>query len=128
MDYDTAVGTYIRIRDEVDAAEARCKEEVAGLKEQMNALSAWLQLKSEQDGLEKVSTKHGLVYWSTIGQASVADRSAFMDFVRETGAFELLETRCSKTAVQQYLEANDRLPPGVNYRTIRQINVRRSGK
>jgi hypothetical protein len=39
----------------------------------------------------------------------------------------LLEVRVSKTAVEQFREANDdEIPPGVNLRVERVVNVRRS--
>jgi hypothetical protein len=57
----------------------------------------------------------------------VADRDAFLHgFVIPNEAWEFLENRVSKSAVEQFKEANNDLPPGLNWREERVVNIRRS--
>jgi hypothetical protein len=56
----------------------------------------------------------------------VADPEAFMKHVIENEEWSLLEKRVAKGAVEQYKEANGDIPPGVNYREERVVNIRRS--
>jgi hypothetical protein len=38
----------------------------------------------------------------------------------------MLERRASKSAVEQYRDTNDELPPGLNWREEITVNIRRS--
>jgi hypothetical protein len=49
-----------------------------------------------------------------------------MTHVRENDDWALLEVRASKSAVEQYRENNNDLPPGISMREERVVNVRRS--
>jgi hypothetical protein len=50
-----------------------------------------------------------------------------MEHVKSNEDWGLLEVRVSKTAVEQYREQHDDdLPPGVNIREERVVNVRRT--
>jgi len=56
----------------------------------------------------------------------VADKDAFMTHVKSNEDWQLMEIRCSKTAVEQYKAEHDDLPPGVTWRAERAVNIRRS--
>jgi hypothetical protein len=56
----------------------------------------------------------------------VADKEAFLTYVRTHEAFELLDLRANKTAVEEFVAANADLPPGVNWNTQRTVNFRQS--
>jgi hypothetical protein len=78
-------------------------------------------------GMDSVKTEHGTAYTAVRTTASVADREAFMEFVKANEEWSLLEVRASKTAIEQFRDSNnDELPPGVNIRSERVVNIRRS--
>ena len=86
----------------------------------------FLQKAFDAAGLDSAKTSAGTAYTSTRTTASVADKDSFMDFVKANSEWHLLETRCSKTAVEQFKEVNGEVPPGVNWREERVVNIRRS--
>lgn len=93
----------------------------------MDKLEAKLLDVFNQTGMDSVKTEFGTAYASTRTTASVADRDAFMDFVKGKQEWSLLEVRVNKTAVDQFRSANDdELPPGINVREERVVNIRRS--
>ena len=124
MDYNKAVKAYIDLRDQVADIEREAKERVAGVKEKMEKLSIWIEQQASKDGLEKVPTKYGTVFWTVVDSCSVQNSTAFFDFVRENEAWELLEKRASKLAVRDYIQTHNNLPPGIDYSTRKSINVR----
>jgi hypothetical protein len=128
MTYEKAMRAYLGLRTQLEQKEAAHKAEVAAIKSQMVDLETWITMKAGEDGTDTVKNEHGTVYWSTHASATVASRDAFMTFVKENDAFELLENRVSKAAVKAYMEANDGLvPPGVNFTTVRVFNLRKAG-
>jgi hypothetical protein len=117
---------YIILRDKKSQLKADYEGKVAELQSVMDKIEAVLLKTFEESGIESVKTSAGTAYRSTRTQASVADWDAFFGFVKENESWEMLERRCSKAAVEQYRAANDDLPPGLNWREERVVNIRRS--
>ena len=55
-----------------------------------------------------------------------SDQEVFKNFIKENEEWSLMEVRAAKLAIEQYKTANGDLPPGVNYREERVVNIRRS--
>ena len=126
MKLSEAVSIYIKMRDK----KAQMKEEfdasVAPLNEKMEKLEAKLLDVFNKTGMDSVKTEFGTAYTTTRVTASVADREIFMTHVKENDDWAMLEVRASKSAVEQYRETNNDLPPGISLREERVVNVRRS--
>jgi hypothetical protein len=77
-------------------------------------------------GIDSVSSRDfGVAYRTTRTSTSVADFEALLGHVKENEAWELIERRVNKTAVQEFVEEHGDLPPGVNMSSVQQINFRR---
>ena len=127
MKLSEAVSLYIQMRDKKAQMKADFEASVAPLTEKMDKLEAKLLDVFNKTGMDSVKTEFGTAYATTRTTASVADREAFMDYVKANEEWALLEVRTSKTAVEQYRSANDNeLPPGINLREERVVNIRRS--
>jgi phage host-nuclease inhibitor protein Gam len=127
MKLSEAVSLYIQMRDKKAQMKADFEASVAPLNEKMDKLEAKLLDVFNKTGMDSVKTEFGTAYATTRTTASVADREAFMEYVKANEEWALLEVRTSKTAVEQYRAANDNdLPPGVNLREERVVNIRRS--
>lgn len=126
MKCDELVQHYVRLRDKKAEMKATYDAETQKLDLVLEKIEQKLMAYFNETGLESVRTGAGTAYRSIKTTASVADRDIFLDFVRDHDAWELLETRAAKKAVEDYRAANDELPPGVNWSAVATINVRRS--
>ena len=127
MKLNELVGKYVQLRDQKAKIKAEYDAKVAAVDNVLDKIEAVLLKTFEDTGMESVKTEFGTAYKSVRTSASVADWDAFFAHVRENGAFELIERRCNKTAVEQFKAANDgQLPPGLNWREERVVNIRRS--
>jgi len=127
MKLSEAVSLYIKLRDQKAQMKADFEASIAPLTEKMDKLEAKLLEVFNQTGMDSVKTEFGTAYATVRTSASIADRDAFMEFVKAHEEWSLLEVRVSKTAVEQYRSANDdELPPGINVREERVVNIRRS--
>lgn len=127
MKLSDAVSLYIQLRDKKAQMKAEFEAQVAPLQEKMDKLEAKLLEVFNQTGMDSVKTEFGTAYATVRTTASIADKDAFMDFVKSKQEWSLLEVRASKTAVEQFRSANDdQLPPGINIREERVVNIRRS--
>jgi phage host-nuclease inhibitor protein Gam len=126
MKLSEAVSIYIKMRDKKAQMKAEFDASVAPLNEKMEKLEAKLLDVFNKTGVDSVKTEFGTAYTTTRVTASVADREIFMTHVRENDDWALLEVRAAKSAIEQYRETNNDLPPGVSIREERVVNVRRS--
>lgn len=127
MKLNELVEKYIQLRDKKAAIKAEYDAKVADVDNVLDKIEAVLLKTFDEAGMDSVKTSSGTAYKSLRTSASVADWDAFWSYVQQNGAFEMIERRCNKTAVEQHKSANDgQLPPGLNWREERVVNVRRS--
>ena len=122
---DEVVATYIKLRNKKDAIEAETKDRIKGIKEKLEQIEAWVKEQADVQGVTSFKTKHGTAFLTTTDYANVADWDSVLEFIRENEAFDMLEKRISKIAVRGYIEANKEVPPGVNYGTKLEVNIRK---
>jgi hypothetical protein len=126
MNYEIAVERYLNVRKEIDEMEREHKASKAKLTEKLVALENWITAKAQEDGLETIKTPYGTGYWSTHHTATVGSREEFFRFCAEHNAWDMVESRASKTGVKSYIEANGAPPPGVNFSSNRVFNLRKA--
>ena len=126
MQIDELIGKYIKIRDAKAEEESKHKEHMKRFNNAMTKIEQMLLSEFNETGQESAKTPHGTAYRSVRVAAKVADRDSFLAFVRESDGWDFLESRVNKTAVQEYMDEHDELPPGVNVSRSVTINIRRS--
>ena len=125
VNVDDVVATYMKLRSQKEAIEAEVKDRVSTIKAKMEKLEAWIKEQADIQGVTSFKTKHGTAFLTTTDYANVGDWDAVLDFIRTQEAFDMLEKRISKIAVRGYIEANKAVPPGVNYGTKLEVNIRK---
>ena len=126
MKMSELVAMYIQLRDKKAEYKAEYEVKVAKIEENLGKIEAKLLQVFEESGMDSVKTEAGTAYKSTRVSVTTGDKDAFMEFVRTNDEWPLLEVRPSKSAVEQYREQHDDLPPGINWRAEQVVNIRRS--
>jgi hypothetical protein len=127
MKLSEAVTLYIQLRDKKAQMKSDFDASVAPINDKMEKLEAKLLDVFNKTGMDSVKTEFGTAYTAVRTTASVADREAFMEFVKANEEWSLIEVRAAKTAIEQFRDNNDNeLPPGINIRSERVVNIRRS--
>lgn len=125
VNVDTVIGSYMILRRKKEAIEAKVKDDIADIKAKMEKLEAWIKQQADTQGVTSFKTKHGTAFLTTTDFANVADWDAVLTYIRENEAYDMLEKRISKIAVRGYIEENKSVPPGVNYGTKLEVNIRK---
>lgn len=123
---ETIVAAYIQVRDQKAELKAKQAEEMKRFDEALGKLEGMALAALQQAGAESLRTSAGTVYQSTRTSATVADKSAFMDYVKDNGAYDLLDVRANKTAVEDFLSQHQDTPPGVVIRREVTVGFRRA--
>jgi hypothetical protein len=126
MKIDAVISGVITLRDKIDEIKKRQKEELAPLNANMLKLEAFLQSQLQLQGTTSIAAKGiGTAYLQDVVSCTVEDWQATLDWIKATEGWEFLERRVSKTVVQEYMESQGAVPPGVNVRTEVEVRVRR---
>lgn len=122
---DEVVKGYITLRDRKNKMKKDQAEDLRPITEKMGLLENWLLRDLQTRGVESQKTKEGTAFVSTVATATVKDRDALFDFIKEKDMYDLLENRVSKTVVADYLEDTGEVVPGVNYQQTQVVRIRR---
>ncbi len=121
------IRTYMKLRDQKTAIEAKVKGDLTTLKGKMDKLEAYLKAQMDAQGLTSFKSDFGTAFLTTTDYANVEDWNKTLDFIRDNDAYDMLEKRVSKIAVRGYIEENKAVPPGVTYGTKLEVNIRKPG-
>ena len=127
MKDEQMIDAYIRLRDRRAQRKAAYLAEDESDKQYMEKIEALFLKSLNEEGLTSKSCKGvGTAYITTKTSVTTADREAFMNFIRDGDMWQLLEVRPAKAAVEEYVSANEELPPGVNMRREMAVNIQRA--
>lgn len=123
---DELVTSYLKLRGLIQEKEEQHKNEIAELKEQLDALSAQLLDVCNDNDADSIKTKYGTVsrriqsrYWSS-------DWESMHQFILQNEAPFLLEHRIHNVNMRQFLDDNpDLFPAGLQVDSKYVIQVRK---
>lgn len=122
---DDVIAAYIKLREKKSQIKTEAETKMGELDAKMTKLEAWIKEKADEQGVTSFKSNHGTAFLTTVDFATVGDWDAMLNFVKENDAYDMLEKRVSKTAVRGYIEQLKHVPPGVNYGTRIEVNVRK---
>lgn len=126
MKVNELVDLYVKGRDKLAEIKAEYDAKKAPIEEKMAKIEQALLATMNQTGVDSFKTDAGTAYKSTRVSVSTADREIFMGYIKDHEAWALLEVRPAKKAVEDFMAANDELPPGINLKQETVVNFRRS--
>lgn len=126
MKLDLIVERYVQLRDKLAEMDAAHKDATSEIKAGMTRLENALLETLNAQGSESVRTKFGVAMKVKSTSATVGDWDSFLNYVRENQRWDMINKAANKTAVVEFKEANDDLPPGINWREAVTVQVRRA--
>lgn len=115
LNVERVVKTYIKIRDEKERITKEYQDAVAKLQTQLDALEKKMLAFSVESGVASFKTPFGTCYKKTSEKASVADWSAFSNWMLAQHDVSFVEQRVKISSVRDYADQNSgSLPPGVH--------------
>jgi len=121
------IAGIVERRDLKSKMEAEHKAAVANVDAQIERASAVLLQMLNSSGATSAKYPAGTVIVKNKRKVNLADRDAFLNYVRETGQVSLLQARVAVKAVDEFMENNDgQVPPGVDVTTERDGEIRRA--
>lgn len=120
------VEEFIRLRDERQQVEKGFEEEIKKrYGDRMEAIKVTLLDLLNKLGVDSIAGKTGTVFKTTTVSVTTADMREFRRHVIGIEAWDLVDWRPNKTAINDLVERGEPLPPGINRSSFWNINVRR---
>lgn len=125
---DQAIARYIKLRDERDEVKKAQAEFIrTEFTEPMLKIENAMLKFLEKTGQNSAKARDiGVAFVSERSSDKVTDRDAWLKFVIENEQFEFIESRVNKAALDEFIEENQDLPPGVSRSVERTVKIRRS--
>jgi hypothetical protein len=125
MSTDVLIEKYIQLRDKKAQMKQEFDSKVANIDEAMKKIEAHMMKVLDEAGADRIGGATGVAFKSTVNSATVADKDAFRKFVQDSDRWELADLRAAKTAVKEYIDEVEDLPPGINWRTETVVRINR---
>ena len=125
LDVGKLVADYIKLRDYKKSAEDEFKKSMERVNQAMDKLAGMALEHMTASGADSIATPAGTVYRNTQWTASVKDKAAFLDYVRNEGEWDALDVRANKTYVRETVSEGKDVP-GVLLSSVHTVGVRRS--
>lgn len=115
MKVDDLFTEYIGLRNQLTTDRRGYKAREAKVKQQMMTIAAVLLNKSQELGVNSLSSSTGTGYQQTKERLSVAPDGwgNLTEWVLKTGNFQVLQKRVSPDAAKEVREETGELPPGI---------------
>lgn len=126
VDINAIVAKYIKLRDAIDRINKEAKAKVADLEGAQKTLESVLMKLAQEQGVSSFKTDAGTAFIATKTHAGIADWARVVEYIEANKAWNLLNKAVNKTAVQEYINQHETPPPGVNWTTLQEIQVRRT--
>ena len=124
---DLLAGVYIKIRDARTTLKAEFTMQDSVLQEQMDLLETNMLDACKDLNASSIKTPHGTIIRSVKSRYWTNDWDSMYTFIKEQGAFGLLEKRLHQTNMKEFLVENpDLLPMGLNVESEYTVVVRRN--
>lgn len=126
MTVNQVLAAYLQLRAKKEETVKRHKEELAPISDQMNKCLMWIQQQMQAQGLTNFKGPSGIAFLQTDTTISVKDWDATFEWIKANEAWSVLEKRVSKSVVQDFIEANNEVPPGLHVSSETTAHIRKS--
>lgn len=124
---DKLTEVYIKIRDSRYKLQEEFKSRDKVLEEQLDTIAQQMLEVCKQANADSIKTPHGTIMRSVKSWYWTSDWDSMYQFIKEHGAYGLLEKRIHQGNMKEFLSDNpDTLPMGMNVEHSYNIVVRRA--
>lgn len=125
LDINAVVLKYRQVRAKKEEIAERHKEELKPYNEALDKLEAAALQFLHSTGQQSANTMSGTCYINTRRSVTVEDAAAYRAWCLEHQRDDLMEVRAAKKAVEDYIEANATVPPGIKLSSDITVNFRK---
>lgn len=117
---------YIKLRDFIETESKEFKKQMVKKADLLAQIEAVLMERLQERGTKSTSSDDASAFIETATFCGVSDWDAALGFVLESEQYQFLNHAINKSAVKEYMDANDgQPPPGVKWSEEESLKIRR---
>jgi len=125
FDADRAIRVLIQLKDRIKSLDDEHEERLKPYKEKRDKLERLILGHLLESNAKNISTDHGTASVLHRKSASLEDPAAFMNYVIENEAWDLIDRKANAKAVEDFIHSNNSPPPGVKFSDALTLGLRR---
>ena len=125
FDAQKRIRQLIQLKDKIKLRESELDEELKPYKEMVSKLEALILGHLGKINAQNISTPVGTASVLHRKSASLEDPAAFMNYVIENSAWDLMDRKANAKAVEDFIVENNSPPPGVKFSDAITLGLRR---
>ena len=116
---------YLETRDAKQALERKQKAHLKKYSDVLTRIEGKFLEHLQANGGQAFSTSFATAYLTTKRSAPITDAVAFKGYVIENRAWDMLDWKANVTAVSDFVNDHEELPPGVSLKAHVTVNIAR---
>lgn len=125
FDADRYIRALIQLKDYIKQKDDEHEESLKSYKEKRDKLERLILGHLLENNAKNVSTDCGTASVLHRKSASLEDPQAFMNYVIENEAWDLIDRKANAKAVEDFIHSNSSPPPGVKFSDALTLGLRR---
>lgn len=125
FDADKRIRQLVELKDKIKVMDDEHEDRLKPYKEMRDKLERLILGHLLENNAKNVSTDHGTASVLHRKSASLEDPQAFMNYVIENGAWDLIDRKANAKAVEDFIHSNNSPPPGVKFSDALTLGLRR---
>jgi len=125
FDADRYIRALIQLKDYIKQKDDEHEESLKSYKEKRDKLERLILGHLLENNAKNVSTDCGTASVLHRKSASLEDPAAFMNYVIENQAWDLIDRKANAKAVEDFIHSNNSPPPGVKFSDMLTLGLRR---
>ncbi len=121
---DELIKTYIAARNQLATDRKGYKAREAAVKLHMSIISMIFRDRGDQAGVDTFATAEGTAYRNKKETFRVGDWPVLVEYIKNTGNFQIVQKRVAPNAVKEIREADGEIPPGIEPHVEVEFSVR----
>lgn len=126
MTADKVIEAYLELRKRREVLKKKQAEEMASINEGMYKLAVYMQKTLQESGATSTRTAAGTAFLQTDISVAISDWEGILTFIKDHDLWSMLERRVSKSVVQDYIESQKEVPPGLTIKSEVSCHIRKS--
>lgn len=119
------ISQLVQLKDKIKALDDEHEERLKPYKEKRDTLERLILGHLLDNNAKNISTDFGTASVLHRKTASLEDPQAFMNYVIENGAWDLIDRKANAKAVEDFIHSNSSPPPGVKFNDALTLGLRR---
>lgn len=126
VDQGAIVERYLALREERKTRKADYDADDTELVAAMTRIENFFLKDMATNNTQSIRTEFGTAFKKRVVSVSVADWKATLGFIRENDFWHMLTSSVSKSAIEEYRAEKNELPPGLNWREVVEVQIRKA--